>query len=188
MLQIDPQLRHRILRSLRWLVLDAEHRYNDCKGNADGLEGGYSPELKEAIQLKNDLEQGELPMTTALAAPMFSEQECVDMGASVGLTYKQSIDFYLHYGKQGWLLGNGLPIVNLRLAMRSWQVNQQEKEEESKSSKLRLFPLPGGKICSQSGCGMPAVLKVAGAYDFWYCPQHIPEKKKVKLRDQGYDV
>jgi hypothetical protein len=65
---------------------------------------------------------------------------------------------------------------------------KQEKKAEGESSKLRLFPLPGGKICSESGCGMPAVFKTSGAYDHWWCVSHIPEKKKVKLREQGYDL
>jgi hypothetical protein len=191
-MQLDPQLRERILRSLRWLTADAEHRFNDCKGNADGFEGGYSPELKEAIALRNELEQGELPMQmNALAPPMFTEQECVDMGASMGMPYKQAIEFYLHYGKQGWLLGNGLPIVNLRLAMRNWQVKQQEKAEKRETQggdKITLYPLKPPKNCSEHGCNVPAVHKVVGAYDFWYCKKHIPKKDLADLREQGYDV
>ena len=54
---IDKELRERILQSLRWVVPELEHRFNDCKSNLEeGSEGGYSDELKELISLKQDLE------------------------------------------------------------------------------------------------------------------------------------
>jgi hypothetical protein len=187
-MMLDPQLLQRILRSLRWLVADAEHRFNDCKGNANGFEGGYSPELKEAIRLKNDLEQGQLPLqTTALVAPMHTEADCHETGALLGMNSRSIIEFYLQYSPQ-WVRGyNNKPMVNLLEEMRRWELNQGERDKAGQQRR-HLFPLAGGKICSERGCGMPAVLKVSGAYDFWYCPDHIPENRKVKLREQGYDV
>ena len=119
-MQINPQDRERILRSLRWLVRDAEHRFNDIKNDGVGLTGGYSQELKDACELLRDLEQGELSLPMQSASSYFSEAECLDMGYTIGMKTKQIIEFYLHYGRQGWLLGNGLPVVDLRLAMRDW--------------------------------------------------------------------
>ena len=54
------------------------------------------------------------------ASTYYSELDCLDMGYSLGMAYKQIIEFYLHYGRQGWLLGNGLPVVDLRLTLRDW--------------------------------------------------------------------
>lgn len=58
-----------------------------------------------------------------------------------------------------------------------------------KQKKLTPTLLPiAGKFCSEDGCGMPAVYRTGRAYDFWYCLEHIPPKKKVMLREQGYDL
>lgn len=58
-MNIDPVLRQRILVTLRWLVKDAQWRFDQCK-DADGLGGGgYSPELKEAMRLLGELEESE---------------------------------------------------------------------------------------------------------------------------------
>jgi hypothetical protein len=184
---IDPQLRERILRSLRWLVRDATYRFDDCKENLQpGSEGGYSPELKEAHKLLKELEQGELLLGRLPAPGQWTEEECVDRGRTLGMTYKDSIEFYLHYAPL-WIRGNGKPMVDLTLEMRRW--NMRSLAGESKADrKTQLFPLPG-KMCSTDGCGVPAVYKSSGgAYDFFYCKQHIPEPRKLKMREQGYDV
>jgi hypothetical protein len=56
-MNIDPVLRQRILVTLRWLVKDERWRFDQCK-DADGLSGGgYSPELKEAMLLLEELER-----------------------------------------------------------------------------------------------------------------------------------
>lgn len=45
-------------------------------------------------------------------------------------------------------------------------------------AKTRLFPI-SGKNCSKDGCCLPAVYKATGgAYDFWYCTEHMPESVK----------
>lgn len=130
---IDPELRERILRSLRWVVPEIEHRFNDCKGQLQpGSQGGYSPKLKELIELKNDLEQGELvPMqteTTALVAPRFTLKDCLDTGPLVALTLEESTDYFHQYNSQGWLKGNGLPIINLQSSMYQWKKRGQADE------------------------------------------------------------
>ena len=129
---IDPELRERILRTLRWVVPELEHRFNDCKQNLQpGSQGGYSDELKEIIALKQDLEQGELvpmqPETTALVAPRFTLKECMDAGILVSLTLEESTEYFHHYNSQGWLKGNGLPIINLQSAMFLWMKNGQKE-------------------------------------------------------------
>ncbi len=127
-MQIDPQDRQRIVRTLSWLVKDAEHRVNDCRQNVEpGSAGGYSPELKEACALLQELQQGELPLKAAITGTFYSysEDDCKEAGELLGMKYKQIIEFYLHYGRQGWILGNGLPITDLRLAMWDWHLTNQ---------------------------------------------------------------
>ncbi|KKK63834.1 hypothetical protein LCGC14_2990260, partial [marine sediment metagenome] len=48
----------------------------------------------------------------------------------------------------------------------------------SRRIKAQLFPL-AGKVCSVSGCRMPAVYKdSSGAYDNFKCNEHLPAKVK----------
>lgn len=42
--------KERILKSLSWMVKDMIYRHNQT-----GIEGNYSPELREAIELENEL-------------------------------------------------------------------------------------------------------------------------------------
>ena len=52
----------RVIRTLSWMIEDMKHRFDDCRGNLDnGSEGGYSPELTEAIELLDELEKGTGP-------------------------------------------------------------------------------------------------------------------------------
>jgi hypothetical protein len=190
---MDRQVRERILRSLRWLVTDAEWRYNETKSNTSaGSVGGYSPELTEALVLLKELEQGELSFEAPDGdkPPSYTMQQCYDTGFKIGMSREASLDFYLRYARKSFRLGDlpGSYITNLQAAMLFHKVHGQEHDKATPTGKTKLFPLPGGKICSGHGCGMPAVLKVSGAYDFWYCKEHIPAKKKVKMREQGYDV
>ena len=143
---IDNELRERILRSLRWVVPELEHRFNDCKNNLkEGSQGDYSPELKELIALKQDLEQGELvPMqteTTALVAPRFSLKDCLDTGPTVALTLEESTDYFHQYNSQGWLKGNGLPIINLQSSMYQWSKRSRESRDEQGSTANELKKL-----------------------------------------------
>jgi len=108
---------------------------------------------------------------------MFTEQNCKDVGITLGMPEEKSLDFYHHYNAQGWVFGSGLKIVNLKSAMWRWKKNGYRFE---KKDKRKLLPIVG-KHCSEDGCGMPAVYKYAGrSSDFWYCSDHMPEKVKEK--------
>lgn len=57
--ELNEGERARCIKSLSWLVADAKHRFDDCRGNLDnGSEGGYSDELTEAIELFDELKKG----------------------------------------------------------------------------------------------------------------------------------
>ncbi|MCJ7828457.1 MAG: hypothetical protein MUP81_01795 [Dehalococcoidia bacterium] len=127
---IEPQLRQRILRSLRYLVRDSQSRVNFYECTQAVEVGNYSPELKEAIQLLQDLEQGDLVSFKSVCPLTYTEEECINIGILLGMTVKECAEFYVKYGSQGWLKGNGLPIVNLNLAMREWKMRGQEDEPE----------------------------------------------------------
>ena len=56
-IQSAIELKEKLIISLTWLVEDAKHRFDACKGNEDnGLGGGYSDELSEAIAVLAILE------------------------------------------------------------------------------------------------------------------------------------
>ena len=65
-------------------------------------------------------------------------------------------------------------------------INQQcwtetpETVAMASKKKTKLFPI-SGRNCSKQGCRMPAVYKEAGAYDHYYCSQHMPEKVKEEF-------
>lgn len=72
-------LRQRCIESLSWMVADMKHRFDDCRNSfevtAEGAgepdpvmaTGGYSPELTEAIELLDTLQEGtEVPDEDAL--------------------------------------------------------------------------------------------------------------------------
>ncbi len=55
-LQDSLIFKERVIKSLTWLIEDAKYRYDDCKNNVDnGLGGGYSEELEEAIAVLKKL-------------------------------------------------------------------------------------------------------------------------------------
>lgn len=108
----------------------------------------------------------------------FTKNQCIDTGITIGILEQQSEEFHIHYAGQGWVFGNGQPIVDLRAAMVRWRNNQYKFEK--KGSKSKLFPIKG-KICSKPGCGMPAVYKdSSGTYDNYKCQEHMPDKVKEK--------
>ena len=46
----------RIIKALEWMTADMKWRHNETKRNfEDGSEGGYSPELTEAISLLEEI-------------------------------------------------------------------------------------------------------------------------------------
>jgi len=104
---------------------------------------------------------------------MFTEQNCKDIGVCLGMAEDKSLAFYHHYNAQGWLFGNGQKITNLKSAMWRWKNNGYRE-----TKKQKLYPIKG-KICSVSGCRMPAVYNdTSGAYDSLKCSRHLPEKVK----------
>lgn len=57
MLAEVEELRTRATKSLEWMVADMKWRFDQTKQNLDnGSQGGYSPELTEAIALLAELE------------------------------------------------------------------------------------------------------------------------------------
>jgi hypothetical protein len=138
---IDPQLRQRILRSLRWLVRDTQYRFDDQKQNIEpGSQGSYSDELTEAIQLLHELEQGTMLSSETARPHSYTEQECKDVGYLLGMSDREVSEFYAKYGCQGWVLGNGLPIVDLKLAMRQWQLRNNKDAPEQVKNKQGKTP------------------------------------------------
>jgi len=54
---MSEELRQRIIKTLNWMVMDMKWRFDDNKNNLEvGSQGGYSPELQEAINLLKELE------------------------------------------------------------------------------------------------------------------------------------
>ena len=53
---MNEHVRQRIIETLDWLVKDATWRADETKLNfEEGSQGGYSPELQEAIDLLDEL-------------------------------------------------------------------------------------------------------------------------------------
>lgn len=50
----------RLIESLAWMITDLQYKSNETKLNTEeGSEGGYSPELKDAMSLLEDVEKTE---------------------------------------------------------------------------------------------------------------------------------
>lgn len=118
-MQLDPKLRERILRVLRFAVpaLEFEHMNTD--------------DFKEAYSLMNELEQGVLffngnKETIPIA---YSEKQCMDAGIALGMKPQQCSHFYHQYNSQGWVKGNGLPISDLTSMMYLWKKNGYSEPE-----------------------------------------------------------
>jgi len=56
-----------------------------------------------------------------------------------GLTDVDAEKFFNHYDSQGWMKGNGLPIIKLAAQVTNWRLNpkQYEVKEDDKQAKLR---------------------------------------------------
>lgn len=110
----------------------------------------------------------------------FTEQLCKDIGITLGMPEDKALEFYHHYNRQGWVFGNGQPVKNLKSAMWYWQ--RKGYEFDSNGRKMKLLPIPS-KVCSERGCGLPAVYKdSSGDYDRYKCSEHMPEKVKEKYQ------
>lgn len=111
---------------------------------------------------------------------MFTEQNCKDVGITLGMPEDKSTYFFHYYNAQGWVFNSGQPIKNLNSAMWRWQRNGYQRLEQKKQ---KLFPIKG-KFCAEMKngrrCGMPAVYKGGGDYDNYYCEECMPAKVKAK--------
>ena len=106
---IESKLRTRIVSSMSWMVKTLKYKEDDMTGNLElGIEGGYSPELRQAIELLALLEA---------TAPAPTEQQCRDMAAMMGLPESWGAAYFKQYASQGWMKGNGVPITDVALHM-----------------------------------------------------------------------
>jgi hypothetical protein len=103
-------------------------------------------------------------------------QQVIDIGITVGLEPEKSEQWYHYYKAQGWRFSSGLEIVDIKSALYRWKRNQYKFE-----NKQKLYPIKG-KICSEKGCGMPAVYKHGRSYDFYKCSDHLPKDVKKKYK------
>ena len=57
---MNKELKKRIIKTLNWMVTDIKWREDHLNGDFDEFsQGGYSPELTEAIKLLEELRQGD---------------------------------------------------------------------------------------------------------------------------------
>ena len=102
--------------------------------------------------------------------------------------YAASIEFVLDgqqfcdtYQKKGWMIGSS-PMRDWQAAVRLWKRTENKPvTNKPVTNKPRLLAIPG-KICSTSGCKMPAVYKAGGDYDHYYCTDHMPAKVKERYQ------
>lgn len=130
---MTPELRTRIATTLRWLIADAQYRYNDCKQNLEpGSGGGYSPELEDASKLLALLEKPSLfdPSESQGLCMTYTLDDCRAEATRVGLTEHETLVFYHHFNAQDWVQTNKLPITNLNSAMFKWKMRQHEFEDD----------------------------------------------------------
>lgn len=69
----------------------------------------------------------------------YTEQNCKDIGISIGMPEEKAVIFFHYYNAQDWFFNSGLKITNLKSAMWRWKNNQYrfEKPEEKKSRNLK---------------------------------------------------
>lgn len=82
-----------------------------------------------------------------------------------------------------WLIDNPTKRKKqVRRFLTNWLRRRQERGGSIPSKPgINRLPVLIGKVCSKDGCGMPAVYKSSGgAYDYFYCSDHMPEKVKEK--------
>lgn len=107
----------------------------------------------------------------------YTKQQIIDSAFTAGIAEDKALEFFYYYDAQGWVFGNGLPIVNLGSALVRWRNNQYRFDRKTKT---KLFPI-AGKTCSMPRCKMPAVYKdTSGQYDSYKCRNHLP----VSVREE----
>jgi len=87
----------------------------------------------------------------------------------------EKVDFKYPLGKCLCKIKNWKADVNLKL--RTGKFGAYKEGEKPTVKKIKLYPIRG-KNCSK--CGMPAVYRTGGSYDWFYCAEHMPEKVKEK--------
>lgn len=100
-------------------------------------------------------------------------QEAEDYAKSIGYVDFDAGRFIDKNQSIGWVDKNGNKYKDWKAVIRYWQSWSNDKQKK----KIKLYPIKG-HLCS---CGMPAVYKDAsGAYDFYYCSEHMPDNVKAK--------
>jgi hypothetical protein len=81
-----------------------------------------------------------------------------------GLTDQDAEKFFNHYKSQGWLKGNGLPILELAAQVTNWRLNpkQYEVKEDDKQSEVRKAMQYVADRDSREGKGIMAEVKRSG--------------------------
>lgn len=69
----------------------------------------------------------------------FTIDECRGKSLLVGITEQQAESFFHHYNAQGWISGNGVPIVDLASAMVKWKNNQFRFEGKKEKSGFKTI-------------------------------------------------
>ncbi len=102
-------------------------------------------------------------------------EQCEAYAREKGFKFVDGATFWFWFDAIDWVVGKAkTKMVRWRSAMAGWEARGRKKH---KIGKVKLYPIKG-KTCSERGCGMPAVYKKAGEYDWYYCPDHLPAKVK----------
>jgi len=55
---MNEETKQRIIKSMEWMIADMKWRHDENRGNLEeGSQGGYSPDLQEAVSVLAELEQ-----------------------------------------------------------------------------------------------------------------------------------
>ncbi len=100
-------------------------------------------------------------------------EQCEAYKADKGYKYVDAPTFFLFYESKGWKVGKN-KMVSWHCAKGGWEARGEDKEN---FGKIKLYPIKG-KTCSKKDCGMPAVYKRSGEYDWYHCSDHLPAKVK----------
>lgn len=118
-----------------------------------------------------------------VAESKYSLDKCIEEGIMLGYTEQQSIDFYHHYNRKGWMIGN-VPVTNLTSAMIHWRNNgyadKVGTKVEAKKLDMRYCYLCSGNIDS-NGYIMKTLLIKEGKP---FCSSNCYRKWKEKGRPE----
>lgn len=103
------------------------HRDNKAKGGSQVVGDLDEPNANQRATLQSS--------SSSSTSLKHTQEECVDIGISIGISEKQSKEFYVHYAAQGWVFGGGVPITNLQWAMIRWRNNQYKFEKDKHNGK-----------------------------------------------------